>query len=361
MKLTIPTRALSTPLATLKTIAKGDKTHPINGNVALIAEKGELRLIAQDMEKRLELTLPCKTKKAGSITLPCGFLADLLSQRTDAECEISTEGNEATIRLGKHVGKRPGLPIEEMMPKHEVAGKLHKFTIPAKLLNEALTKCIVQAANVTGEKAYLNSVWLVSRDGLLNIQATDGRRLVIFYTPVPFDCGKSQFLIPRESVSALANMASDSDVEIECGDNLLTASCESVTYSTLLLEGKVMDFEKVFPPKEKQALQVTCNRELLLSEVATAATYADAAEARISIASDGKQLTINAKTLDKATGDCSLDCEGDSISFACNPDYLTDALKSIPDESVTLRFESDTKPCVIRNESVTSIVYLMKP
>lgn len=366
MKLTIPTKTLSAPLAALKTIAKPNKTHAILGNVALIADKKTLRLIGQDLEKRMEIVLSCKPKETGSITLSCAFLADLCAQRKDPECTISTDGNTATITLGRHVGKKPGLPIEDMPQWPEIAGKCHKLTIPAPVFNEALTKCLVQSST-DESRAILNSVFIVSRRGKLNFQATNGQRMIIVYTDIEADFGGTQFIIPAASVSTMASLVKEGDVELELGDNLLTIGTDDTRFSTLLIEGSMpQDFENVYPPKERLATRFSCNRESLIDEIKTSQNYISEMMAHVKIKCDGKQVSVVAdgqmKQSDLGLGSSSIDAKKGSgeIEFAVNPQYLVDMLNAFPEDEVEFEFEDEKIPFVMRNETITTSVVPMR-
>ncbi len=360
MKLTIPTKTLATALKSLSPVAKASRTHPILGNVAIIAEKKGLRLIAMDLEKRMELFLSCKVKEQGSITLNCAYLTGLLSSRSEPECEISTKDDTATLRIGRHIGTRPGLPIEEMPTLAESAGEARAFTIPATLLNECLTKSLVQAGTMTGERAFLNSVFIVSREGQLNIQATNGQRLIIFYTPVPFEHGDKQSLVPRESVSTLANLASEGDVEVSISDNVLTASTESTRFTTLLIDHKFQDFEKVF--RKDSPKLFTCNREQFLMEIRSAVGYTSEMDRTIVVNVEGDEIKVTGSDAQTGNGVGSLDAKkgSDAIEFHCNPDYLADALNAFPEEEVVLRFTDERTPFVIKNELITAVFFPKK-
>ncbi len=361
MKLTIPTKLLSSALTQIRAVAKPSRDHAILGNVAFIAEKKVLRLIGTDGEKRLEIALPCKVKEQGSITLNCKWLAEVLAiQSGAAEFELSTTDMKATIKIGRHTGSRQGLPIDEMHPYSTEKGE-HKLTIPSTLLKECLTKCAIQAGG-EGERAFMNSVWFVSRDGLLNIQATDGKREIIFYTPVPFDAKDSQFVIPKESLAVLSGIAESGDVEIELSDSILTAATDGSRFSTKLLEAPKLDFLRPIPPDEKLITKFSANREEMITAIKTATQYMDESVPQMSVRCNDGELTIGAsgKEQGERAGDSVLTAEGGKIQFHCNPANLLDSLNAFADETVTLHFADAISPFVIKNDLITSVVYPMR-
>lgn len=361
MKITLPTKLLSEALSKLKPVSKHSAQLPVLGNVALIADKKTLRLVGMDLEKRMEIVIPCKSKDVGSITLSCAYLADLLATRSEPECTIETKDKplSAVIRIGRHTGTRPGLPIKEMPAWPESSTDGDKFTIPATLWNDSLTKCLVQANNATGERAMLNSVVLVSREGLLNIQATNGQRLIICYTPIPFD-SKGQYYIPRESVPSLCSLATEGDIEVSMSEGVLTASSDAAKVSTKLIDTSWPDFEKVFPKERTQS--IVCNREKLLMEIRSASSYIQEQPPKISLTFDGKELTVTGSDSKQQNGEGAgaLDAIGDAVTMYLNPLYLTDALRAFDEEQVKIEFNPEPMCIVIKNDTVTTSIGLQK-
>lgn len=363
MKIQILTKQLTAALTILKPVAKPSATVPIFGNVAIIAnkEKKLVHFVAMDHEKRVEIIQGTKVKESGSITLSCDYLSRLVATRSEPECTIETKDKplSASIRIGKHQGTRPGLPIEEMQPWPETTSNGDRFTIPATLWNTSLAKCLVQANNATGERAVLNSVVLVSREGQLCIQATNGQRLIICYTPVPFE-SKAQYFIPRDSIASLCNLATEGDIEVSMTEGVLTASTDSAKVSTKLIDTTFPDFEKVFPAKRSQS--VTCNRELLLMEIRSASSYIQEQPPKIMLKCDGKEITVTGSDSKQQNGEGAgaLDATGDEVTMYLNPLYLTDALKAFDEDTISIEFNPDPLCIVIKNDSVTTSIGLQK-
>lgn len=374
MKIQLPTKLLASALAQIRAVAKPSRDHAILGNVAFIAEKKALRLIGTDGEKRLEIAMSCKVKEPGSITLNCQKLHDVIKEQIYApEFELSTtdetkeiKGEKVrvitgTIKIGRHTGSRQGLPLDEM-PAYPTEEGAHKFTIPAALLKEALSKCAIQAGG-EGERAYMNSVWIVSRDGLLNVQATDGKREIIFYTPVPLDVKDAQFVIPKESIPMIVALSEGGDLEIEMSESILTVATDGARFSTKLLEAPKLDFLRPIPSDDKLTRKFTANREEMITDIKTAAGYLDEAVPQLGVnAKDGElRISGNGKGQGECNGGNVTKCEGDEIQFYCNPSNLIDALNAFADESVTLHFQDAISPFVIKNDLITSVVYPMRP
>lgn len=370
MKFTVSKSAFLAALTSLKPIVKPSTTHAILGNVAIISEGKTLTLIGMDLEKKKSVAIPCRSIEDGSTAIKLAPLHAYLSTRPEPDCEVSltiTKQKETnvvshvtTIKCGRSKNVMPGLPIEEMPPFPSIIGKPLSLAIPAALLNECLLKSLVQCA-VEDTRGYLKSVMFVARKGLLNIQATNGQRLIIFYTPIEFKTD-SVFIIPRESIASLANLETSGEIAIELGDNIISASAENCQFSTKLIEANVQNFENVFPPKDKISISVTAKREELLNEIESAETQTSDESRNISLDCNGPKITIKSVGRDIGNVESIMDAKDGSgkIAFSVNPLFLKDALKAFDDEEITLQFMDAITPFVIRNDSRVSVVYPMR-
>jgi len=360
MKLTIPTKSLLTALTSLKSVAKPATTHPILSNIRLTATTDSVELMGMDLEKQLAIKLDCKVSEPGSTTINCTRLHALLSTRREQECSIATdEKHVSTVKCGQSVTKMPGLSPDEWPPMIETKDGI-EITLDAKTFSDALTKSLV-FASLDKSRMILNSVFLVSRRGNLNIQATDGRRMVIFDTTTTLD-SKESYIIPRESVPTIAAMCVAGNVTLTLSEGSLTASTGEQSLSTKLIEGSMGDFEKHFQKKEERTGKVIANREELLSEIDSAGTQVSELSKSISFECDGKSITVSARSKDEGSITNRMECKSGSsaIKFGVSPSYFRDALKTIESEDVELEIKSDVDPIVIADGAVTMCVMPMR-
>ncbi|OIQ75844.1 DNA polymerase III subunit beta [mine drainage metagenome] len=68
---------------------------------------------------------------------------------------------------------------------------------------------------------------------------------------------------------------------------------------------------------------------------------------RLSFANDSLKLEAGTGEDAQATEEIAIDFEGDSISIAFNPTYLTDGLNALEEPYVQLAFTSSGKPAVL--------------
>lgn len=359
MKLKIPTKLLSSALALLKPVAKANKTHAILGNVALIAEKKQLRLVGMDQEKRLEITLPCNPSEFGGITIPLARLIATLATRREPECDLSISDKEAVIRCGKFTAKIPGLPVEELFRTWTDLpdGEIH-FKIEPEFLKRILSRCIAHAS-IDDTKAVMVSVMMVARKGLLTVLATDGRRMAVYPTEIPFSADKeASYVIPLESAqSLLLAIDGEENIEVSVATGMVSAAMTNRVFSTKLIEANCPSFERVIPRDNKFKLIV--NRSELLAEIKSTEVYVTEADTAVKIVCDGKELRISAgdeSKLGAGAGSIEMKDGSNAHSFAINPKYLRDALESFDEEEITLLCKDDFNAILIQNKILTCCV-----
>lgn len=366
MKLTIPTKLLLAALATIKPIAKPSTTHPIIGNVAITADKDSVTLMGMDLEKQLVITLPCKVKESGSTTMPCNRLHDWLSEVGAPECTIDTTKNhESTIKAGTAVCKILGMGVEDMPPSISVADG-EGVMIPASIFNSFMSKSLLHAHD-DKSKALWMSVQLLVRNGMLNMQGTNGQRAVMCATELGFE-EEGQFIVPRESVPAMVTVATEGELELLFGDGALSVKTEGCAFSTKLIEGVMPDYEKAFPPE--RPIKITVNRQELERIVRIAEKGTSEQASHIILSCDGSKLTAKGSIAVINNGnegffDMSEDyvkCKKGSgvIDVKCKPEYMRDALKCMANDEVTLEFVDNRTAFVIQEPGVSVMICPMR-
>lgn len=361
MKLQIPTKALVAALATMKTITKPSTTHAILSNVCITADKKGITLLGMDLEKQLSIRMECAVKQTGSTTLSCAKLHDSLAKARGADCAIETnDKHETTIRVGTAVTKLRGLPPEEM-PQPIAAGESFSIHIPASKLNSLLAKSLLHSAT-DKTKAILLSVCARQRGGNLSFQATNRNRAIMCDTGIAFD-SKDSFIIPKESVPVISNMATEGEVELCFSDGALTAKTENCSFTTKLIDGAMPDFERVFP--KDSPLSITANRAEFVAVIEYAQVQSGSDLPKIKLTCDGKTLTAQGQGVNNNPEDAFFDTNEDTmpvgkdsaeISFNINPQFLRDSLKCMEGDTVKLEMTTSTAPIIIKEEGIICMI-----
>jgi len=132
---------------------------------------------------------------------------------------------------------------------------------------------------------------------------------------------------------------------------------------TRLLDDDFPDTSKLIPPSFKQVLKVSSKE------------FVNAIERTSFIKTDGKnivKLSIDNTKVDiTATSSNQIGSffesikvvsfEGEPFNISCSVKYLTEAIKALDSENITISFSGELKPMIITGESDPSIVQLISP
>lgn len=354
MKITIPTKQLLAAVATLKPICKPSTAYPVLSNVCVTATKDGITLLGMDGEKQLSITLPCKVKERGATTMSCSRLHDSLVDARSADCTIeTTEKHETTIRAGTAVSRILGLPVEDMIQQVAVSDG-EGIMISATKFNNAMNACFLHSSD-EDSKPLFKSVVILSRNGVLNFQASDYKHAVICGTEILFE-EEGFFIIPRDSVPAITKLATEGEIALLFGENAMSVKADGIEFRTKLIEGNLPDFETAFPVD--RPLKIIVN----LGELDAIVKYAEKGTSELAkhiiLECDGSKLTARGQGAVKSESsdtffdinEDSAKCEeGSVIKFKMNPQYIKDVLKCLSVEKVTLEIVNETKPVIIQD------------
>ena len=130
---------------------------------------------------------------------------------------------------------------------------------------------------------------------------------------------------------------------------------------TRLLDDEFHDVARLIPPAFTQKL------------VVNAKTLASAIDRSSFIKADGKnivKLTINEKTVDVTSNGSNgssfeeisvVSFEGNPFEISCSGKYLTDAIKAMSADEITISFSGELKPLIITDANDPSITQLISP
>lgn len=369
MKISIKTKALAAALATIKTVAKPSTTHAILGNVQITANKDGITLLGTDLEKQLSITLECTVKEQGSTTVPCNKLHDSIAKARGQDCVIeSNPAHEMTIRIGSAVAKIRGLDPSEM-PQSISAFSGQSVKMEASKFSDALTKTLIHASSDKAH-AILCSVFASSDDGNLVFKSSDKRRGCIYDTGSKFSSADA-FIIPRESIPAMASLADSGEVEIVFSEGVMSAKSDNAEFATKLIEGNGAAMSKSISgvAAGDRDVKIEVMREELIGvlEYAEVQTVIDGK--KVFIECDGSKLTAKGAG---GHGDPAvsgfMDMNEDTmavgkgsfpIEFAANPQFFRDSLKCLSEEKVTLEMVDSVQPIIMREGPLTCMLMPM--
>lgn len=323
---------------------------PILNHILIQSHENGLLLSASDMELGIAMTIPADLRNAGAVTVPAKLFSDLISSFPEGEITISSDRSNATrIFVPGSQYKVNGLEPEEY-PNLPVVDDTNSFTVPEKLLRDAIRQTIFSVLADAKGRPILSGV-LVEFDGsTVTLAATDTLRLAMRTIPVKEGKGEHQAIVPARALNDLQRALSDEgDVRVCLGDKLACFSTHrGVTMTTRLIEGAYPPYRRVIPNTYRTRVTIpTAAMQQAVRRINIVARHGgDRVE--FTALEDKVVLVAEASTEGRALEEVEAIREGDDIRVILGPRFLLDILGAMDTEGMCMDFTDPTKAIVVR-------------
>ncbi|MEB3192818.1 MAG: DNA polymerase III subunit beta [Snowella sp.] len=393
MKLICNQSDLNSNLSFVSRAVSSRPTHPILGNVLLVADEklGRLRLTAFDLSLGIQTSFPADVQEGGSITLPAKLFGDIVSRLPDGNLTLSVTDNAseedeessdsesfiATLTSQSGRFQIRGLSAEEFPSLPTVADGA-PLMLPVAALNEGLRGALF-AASTDETKQVLTGVHFKGTADTLEFAATDGHRLALVETPTQVEAEEGEeaiqgsnledfsVTIPAKALRELERMLAtrqDSDLVslfvdetqaiFEFGDQRLTSR---------KLEGAYPAYQQLIPRQFSRT--VSMERKRLLSGLERVSVLSDQKNnlVKFSLNTEDSQILLSVEAQDLGNARESLPAEitGASGDIAFNVKYLMDGLKALPSGDIQMQLNEGNQPVIFTPLGGAKMTYLVMP
>lgn len=342
--------------------------------VKIVAEKagkvGTLTLAATDAEISIRLRLSqVDVTQAGEVLIPADKLRQIVSAEDAAPTlTLESDGDACHIKGEDAHFKVLGYPASDFpaIPGFDAPAGKASFTQDAATLEGLIARTVFATARENTRYA-INGV-LLKKDGKrLEMVATDGRRLALTRTTVTAekDAPPLSCIVPTKALNMLQRLLKnpDENVRVSLTDNqIVFALGETAVLASNLVEGTFPPYEDVIP--KDHDIKITFDRDVLSSAVRRAAllTNEESRGVRMAFKKADKQVELSSRAPEMGEAEIRVDLagyDGGDIDIGFNPQFITDALKVIPENQVIMELKSSSKPGLIK--SGTDFVYVVMP
>jgi DNA polymerase III subunit beta len=417
MKLVCTQSDLNTNLSLVSRAVPSRPTHPVLGNVLLLADKEnqQVRLTAFDLSLGIQTSFAAQVEVGGEITIPAKLLNDIVSRlpegeitleekERDAGTEESSERLLVTLTSSSGRYQMRGMSSSEFpeLPQLEAGVAVH---LPLEALIEGLRGSLF-ATSSDETKQVLTGVHLTVQQDSLEFAATDGHRLAVVQTTNETaadsgtegtsgaseeqteaadsissarskgkavtisgasDISELELTLPARALRELERMlglrqSTDTvTLHFEPGQIVFEGGDHRLTSRTL--EGQYPAYRQLIPHQFQR--QITIDRRKLLSAVERIAVLADQKNniVKFSIDSINQSLSLSVEAQDVGSGQESLPAEvsGESLDIAFNVKYLIDGLKALSTSDIQLQMNTGNSPVILTPLGGLKMIYLIMP
>lgn len=386
MKLICTQSDLNTNLSLVSRAVPSRPTHPVLGNVRLVAdtENQRVNLTGFDLSLGIQTSFPATVETGGEITIPAKLLNDIVSRLSEGEITLEdkpredAEGETLIVTLTSSSGRYQmrGMGADEFpeLPHIETPVAVH---LSVEALTEGLRGSLF-ATSSDETKQVLTGVHLTMQQDSLEFAATDGHRLAVVQTTnenteqeekeeSSTDTSPLEITLPARALRELERMmgmrqATDKvALNFEQGQIVFQVGEHRLTSRTL--EGQYPAYRQLIPRQFER--EITIDRRKLVSAVERIAVLADQKNnvLKFSIDSINQQLSLSVESQDVGSGQESLSAEvsGESMDIAFNIKYLIDGLKALSTSDIQMQMNATTSPVILTPVGGLKMIYLIMP
>lgn len=337
-------------------------TMPLLKCVLIDASSSEIRLISNDMELAIETVVPGKIMEKGIIALDARILYEII--RRLPENEVLIDVNErfiANIRCGKSEFNIPGQEASEFpyppVLETEFSIGLSQFT-----LKEMIRETIF-SLNLTENNKLMTGEMFEIQNNMLRIVSLDGHRIAIRRIQLGMNYDHVKLIVPGKALNEISKILSDNiedPVRIYFSENhILFSFDETVVYSRLI-EGDYFRIDNMLSGEYQTKVRLDKKAFYECIERASLLVKENENKPLILNIIDGyMEMSVNS-SFGSMNETIEIEKEGNDLRIGFNPKFLTDALKVIDDEEITIYLLNRKAPCYIKDEE-ESYIYLILP
>lgn len=350
----------------LKAVAKAVSTRgplPILSHIKVEASAGALRFTATDLELGVTITLPADVAESGAIALPSRLLSDLAAKLPNESVDLQTKGKdgELVLKCGRSKFTMRGLPAGEFPELPTPTGG------PTLDLDAAdLLRGVRQTAYAVsdGDSAIICGVFLATREGHLEIAATDGFRLA-WWQEDRTSSADIEVVIPARSlgeVVRLLGVAGAKAAKLSLHANQACFEMGDVYLTARVLDGKYPNYRQIVPIDFERTARV--DREILIAATERVSIMSRETE-KVAIALDftAGQLEITGQSADRgdSSESVSIVFEGEPLKIHFQSAFLVEALKTFESDEVELRLNGALMPAILKPVDDAALTCLVMP
>lgn len=380
MKIICSQNEFNSNLSLVSRIVPSRPTHPILGNVLLVAdeEKQKVILTSFDLSLGVSTQFPAEIPTGGKITLPAKLLSDIISRLPEGEITMFYQPDEVeenplfTITSASGRFQIRGMSAEEYPELPVVEGE--SLVLPGETLLQGF-KSTSFAASPDDTKQVLTGLHLHKTLDKLEFAATDGHRLAVGIQEFNKEDSVSESVdgdsfamtIPvrafREIERMFNNAEPDASIQVYFDETQVAFELSNQRLTSRKLDGTYPNYYKLIP--EEFSRQVTVNKKRLLKSLELMAVLADQRSnlVKFTINTDQAELYLEVEEADLGNAKESLPAEiiGDDLEIGFNVKYLIEGLRAFNCSEIKIQLNEANQPVIFNPLDGNQVTYLVMP
>lgn len=352
--------------AVLKVIkAASNKTiNPVLEGIKLTAVDEELILVCTDGELAMEKRIKAEIREEGEIVVPGKLFAEFVKKLSNEQIELCLcENNQLRIKYTDSQVFIQGMDTKEF-PSIKQINNAQFFTINQVDLKDLIEKTIFAVALDDTRPILKGCLFEVSEKEIKSI-ALDGYRLAVASKKI-VDCSvPTSLIVPGRSLNELSKLLSDENENIRLlvQSNYLMVQVGSTKIITRLLgtASDYINYKQIIPQEFKSEVVVHKSQlEDALDRASILARASNDNSAKFEYKPNLLTLTARAD-VGNVTEKINIALTGEELTICFDTFFVREALRTVKDEYVKIKFNGPFSPCVICPHTGDEYLFLILP
>ncbi|MBA0124039.1 DNA polymerase III subunit beta [Haloechinothrix sp. YIM 98757] len=374
MKIRVERDALADAVAWVARSLPSRPPVPVLGGVLLDAggESGgdadALTISGFDYEVSATAGIAATIADGGRALVSGRLLADITKALPAQPVDLSVEGSRATISCGSAKFSLPTMPVEDypQLPSQP--------TFAGELAGDAFSSAVAQVAVAAGKDdtlPMLTGLRIEISGDTLTMVATDRFRLAMreFTWQPAEEVTDAAVLVPArtlaEAAKSLGSSGATLRLALASGDGMLGLSGSGRYTTTRLLDAEFPPYRQLLP--DQHTSRAVLDVSTLADAIKRVSLVAErGAQVRMEFGDETLRLSAGGDDEGSAEEELAVEYEGEPVTIAFNPGYLTDGLAALSSDRVELTFTTPNRPALIKPADsdgtvIPGYLYLLMP
>jgi DNA polymerase-3 subunit beta len=362
MKLECNVEKIKNAIIQVERITGKNLTLPVLNSILLIAEKKSLKLRATNLSLGIEIEIPAKIEKEGTVAVSGSILVGVFSNfYQNEDVLIEEKDGNLLIKTKKNQIKLKGQSYEDFPTIPKVDGVT--FEIESKKLIDGI-KSVYYSSSVSDIKPEISSVFMYTDEDSLIFVSTDSFRLAEKKIKIKGIEKINGILIPFKNIPEILRVFGEfvGEIKVCFNKNQISFFSDNSYLTSRIIDGIFPDYRQIIP--KDFTTDVVVLKQDFLNALKLSNIFSDKFnQVNLVINPKNKIFELSSQNNDIGENKTYLDAvlSGEDIEISFNYKYFFDCFQSINSDSISIKLNQSLKPLVVRGVGDNSFSYLIMP
>lgn len=342
-------------------------TNKINSSVFncifIQVNDNNLTMLGVDTDLSIETKVNAEVIEKGKLLLDSKLFGEIIKRLPMDKVEIkNNELNKKNIIISSGNTEFNLLNLDsEEYPKIPQVDFQNKILLKQSILKNMI-KSTTFSASFDESKGIITGVLINMKNNILTFVALDGFRLALKSEIVDNNYNVN-IIVPAKILNELNKILKETDdlIEIYLTNNFIMLNINNDKIILRLLQGEFIKYDSILPKEYKLSIIVS-KYELINGLERSTLLTKDKNNNLVKMEIRKNKLLLKShSSFGQLKEEISIKKNGIDLDIAFNSRYLVDAIKSIPEDEVELKFNNNITPCIIKSIKNDSSKYMVLP